>query len=105
MILVNIGLDRPDGLPRNTVPRVMAEIAKAGWRVDRWRMAQSATEPTIAAVIDTGDAWSGPGAVWMLAHALGQDAIAWCDETGTGHLTGPRADRWGAFDPAFWIAP
>lgn len=43
-------------------------------------------------------------AIYALAMVLGQDCIAvWNVEQQAGELIGPRADKWGRFDPARFL--
>lgn len=63
---------------------------------------QSDTEKTVVATVNHGgDAYAC--ANW-LAERLHQDCVAILDnETGEGRLVGPRAAKWGAFNPEFFF--
>ncbi len=67
------------------------------------RRAQSATEDTLVTICE-GAAQSVTDVATDLAYSLDQEAIALFNvETGVGELVGPYADRWGAFNPKFFI--
>jgi hypothetical protein len=100
---LNIGLHvaRGSDLPPLVVSRAVAEmmVAHRCGSLYRTRLAQSTTEPTLVVELPV----AAPDAtIHDLAIDLAQDCIAVRDATG-GRLIGPRASRWGAFDPAFFI--
>lgn len=102
--LLNIGLARAD-LPGgrqlfNTPEQVFSVLEAYGFRANTIAQYVSGTEPTIVihGVVPSANA------VYAVASLLNQDCIAVFDvEHQTGHLIGPAAEKWGAFDPAQFI--
>lgn len=99
--LLNIGADRKDG-PMVTA----AEIAKVFYRLDVRALRHEVREP-----LHNGDElthvvhvhrWNKDKAM-RISELLGQDCIAQYDlDRCEGALIGPRADKWGEFNPQFF---
>ena len=100
-VILNIGL-RID----STGEYIPASVAIAmahhrGIHCNRFRVAQSTTEPTL--ILEAADAsWT---AIHGLAVDLQQDCIAavWNNDIGTGLLCGPKAADWGGFNADYFI--
>lgn len=61
-------------------------------------------EVTLVAALVADDLLVQHELVYSLAVLLGQDCIAvYLPEQGIGHLIGPRADAWGAFDLDYFV--
>lgn len=113
MFTLNIGLNRPDG-GTNTVERVMDAVRRT-YPTDTGIHApltfhgpiNSNTEPTM--VVEVGAAgWNTVEAslVHRLSETLGQEAIAvYWNRSGKGYLVGPQAEKWGEFNPQFFLMP
>jgi len=104
-IQLNIGLNTNTG---STVSpsHVQCVLAESGLLTSQLRLAQSGTELTYCATVLVEEPLMGislEGTLFDIAGVLDQDCIAWIDESGTGHLTGPQAAKWGAFDPAQFL--
>lgn len=77
------------------------------WKVLAGKVVASGTEPTLVAwvAVPTGGfASTIARRIERLCGVLGQEAIAWRELDGTGHLDGPGKANWGGkFDPAYFI--
>lgn len=113
-VILNIGLD---GVPVNGEtytngqrnPRVVEQLMEAvhaarglGFEVGTTRLLQSDSEPTV--VLSCKTPAGNSIAVHQLAQRLNQDCIAVYDPARQhGELIGPNAEKWGAFNPAFFL--
>ena len=101
-ITLNIGLNTNTGghvssIEALTYLRFLGELESS-------RLAQSATEETLVAVVTTDqDFPSLVKLIQTLADILKQACIAWRDESGGGYLTGDRAAEWAPFNPEFFL--
>lgn len=108
---INIGLAREGTYPltpREALTALYAasfvdhdDLTKRFFRIDRYTVAQSATEPTLVVGIETYRCVEAVLAT--LSQELSQDCIALRSQYGDGHLIGPRADKWGVFNPEYFI--
>jgi hypothetical protein len=103
--ILNIGLarDGKENLSGNTVRDALRE---AGIPVQGAATFNSDTEPTIVVEIDASQVLHHQlaGAVWSLAKALEQECIGvYGTHIGKGALIGPRADKWGEFNPEYFL--
>lgn len=104
-LILNIGLAR-EGKP-DIGPCVALNVLRAnGFIVEASKLDVSDTERTLVAVVDHQPvgATKASSELYFAAHRLGQDCVAVLGDDG-GALIGPRADKWGAFNPAFFIMP
>jgi hypothetical protein len=102
--ILNIGLDV------NATRLLAAHVVKqlvvaADFVINADRLVESDTEPTL--VLDV-TSLSGPSLTLAqlraLATDLEQDCIAvYRPKTGNGALVGPRADKWGPFNPQYFF--
>lgn len=106
---LNIGLAR-EGEPDNSAPDTLAqlmllELDDPNAEVITWSVVTSDTEKTvIAAVYLPGGVTITHNRIAALAETLGQDCIAaYCENTRTGALLGPRAAQWGEFNPEYFF--
>lgn len=113
-VILNIGLD---GVPVNgetytngqrnplEVEQLLVAVKTARalrFVVKRVSLLQSDSEPT--AVVLCEPPAGNSIAVHQLAQRLNQDCIAVYDATlRRGELIGPNAEKWGAFNPAFFL--
>lgn len=102
--MLNIGLNVSDAdgnLVRTlTAHEALCRLRECGVKVNNRAQHNSATERTLVAHGVVPSAM----AVDSVARALGQDCIAvWNVEQQAGELIGPRADKWGQFDPARFL--
>ena len=102
-LILNIGLDVQ--ATRQIAAHVALEIVKAnGFIVHSSKVIESDTEPTL--VVEVSGYGSLRKALETISTDLHQDCIAvWVPESAVGRLVGPRADKWGAFNPEFFIMP
>jgi hypothetical protein len=116
-LILNIGLEGvpvqmsyTNGVPIPLVTRqflaTVQTVRAAGFRIQKAFIAQSDTEPTAVLSVDDHDDPGLDNRIDMLSTALGQDCIAvWNLYESFGQLIGPRADKWGEFNPKFFIMP
>jgi hypothetical protein len=73
------------------------------------QLLDSDTEPTLVVTVHTGELpvdVAPSQAIFCASKALGQDCIAaYIPARDVGRLIGPRADKWGAFNPEFFLMP
>ena len=105
MLLLNIGTRIGSTDMHLTLPEIVQATERAGLQIKTLAVHQSPDGTERSVVIGVR---SGPvevsGAVRGLATVLGQDCIAvWSPRGSFGKLIGPRADAWGAFDPAMFV--
>jgi hypothetical protein len=111
-LIINVGLDVTDAAgtvrksalsERHVVETLRGWIGNNSIFVDQTAIHTSDTESTL--VLSVFVAERTP-LLWFAAAAaeLGQDCIAVFDpSTGVGNLLGPRAEKWGAFNPEFFL--
>lgn len=103
-LLVNVGLNTSSG---GTVPADFARkvLAHYGFEVTRYAVLTSDTEPTLVASVNKAYVWTNT--VYLLtrvAEDLDQDCIAaYSEAAGKGKLIGPRAAKWGEFNPEYFF--
>lgn len=107
-VILNIGLDAK--ATPSIASHVALEIVKAnGFLVRKHAVHRSDTEQTLVVVGRVDPTQSVPlltPVSYRIALDLQQDCIAvWRTNPDQGRLIGPRAARWGAFDPALFIMP
>lgn len=111
-VILNIGLDGIQVEPSFTngeqnpatitaAFRAVQVARQLGFRFEETKLLRSDSEPTLVARV----VCKNPNQdVAILAQHLNQDCIAVYDESSKrGALCGPRAERWGDFDPAFFF--
>ena len=101
--LLNIGVAR-EGQSNIGVGTVLRDLADISTIVS-YSVQHSETEDTVVALVQIpGDTREVANEIYFLAQALGQECIAvWNMATSAGALIGPRADKWGAFNPEFFL--
>jgi len=104
---LNIGLAAPTGGFLEAAV-VLQALSANGFFAHRSEVFDSDTEPTlVVSGHSAGDIFKSkdwPRAAYRVAEALGQDCIAvYCDDLGAGTLAGPRAPKWGDFNPKLFI--
>jgi len=97
---LNIGLDDPSGGPRLSVDEVLKAVKKAGGEVISSSVYASDTEPTLVVKLKTK---LDDKSATKLSTDLGQESIAQRFDDETGKIHGPQAEKWGEFDPKFFI--
>lgn len=108
-IMMNVGLAIAGERPEDSAAAAAdaaAVLARYGVLVDPARAAvvESSTEPTLVAAASLAGGVDPHAAIANAAVVLLQDAIAWRDADGTGHIDGPAADAWLPWDDAQWVA-
>jgi hypothetical protein len=104
--VLNIGLMSDlDGPITNE--RAIAALVNHDIRIERDVVLNSDTEPTLVAVVTMYDL---PFLCWQKLHGvaneLHQDCIAAYNvQSLKGALIGPRAEKWGDFNPAYFFMP
>ncbi len=104
--ILNIGLNSETDGPI-TPARALAALMANDIRIESDVVLNSDTEPTLVATVTMYDF---PALCWrklhQVANDLHQDCIAaWNPESMKGALIGPRAAKWGDFNPALFIMP
>lgn len=99
-LILNIGLMAPDGTEIAATAALRAmRAASIVWATARQH--QSSTENTLVVECDTTD-----DRVDLVACWLEQDCIAvWDRMHREGRMIGPRAAKWGEFDPSQFLLP
>jgi hypothetical protein len=97
-VVVNIGLDVPGG-GSITPEEAMAAIKAQGVEITASEVRTSATEPTLIARLSKA---LTPEQAEAVSAALKQEAIAQRVDR-EGGLFGPAAEKWGPFDPSFFL--
>lgn len=104
---LNIGLKPSEESSRRAAisrQEVLAAVRGAGFRVLAYHQAVSHTEPTAVVVVDRGVNQFLSQSCHNISVALSQDCIAvLSSDTGAGYLIGPRAEKWGEFNPDYFI--
>lgn len=113
-VILNIGLDgipftgesftngqrNPDAIERACT--ALQAARHRGLGVKEAKLLVSDTEPTL--VVRAEIQGYVHDAVYALAKQLNQDCIAgYLPDQDSGFLSGPRADKWGAFNPVFFF--
>lgn len=99
-LILNIGLKSEElgDIPAEKAFRVVEGMFG---QVFGSRIVQSDTEPTLVVDIESAGNMAG---VSHVAASLGQDCVAaYAPGLKTGMLLGPRADKWGEFNPEFFL--
>ncbi len=103
-VILNIGLAREgnSNIGQGTVLREV--IASFGAAAVTFK--HSDTEVTAVCCVEGFNPGHLRQQVEFLARLLGQDCIAVYEpKLGAGQLIGPRAEKWGTFNPEFFIMP
>lgn len=99
--VVNIGLNVNDG-STISAQEALSALKLAGAKVLSHSVRTSNTEPTLIAELAEP---LSPEKATALSATLKQDAIAQRLADGTGALYGPAADKWGPFNPEYFLGP
>ena len=106
-LTLNVGMDieSTEALSANVIREI---LAANGLLLGRDAVVQSDTERTLVIDVMPGPEITNPGrmhaALFLSAQDLRQDCIAaWNEQTRSGGLVGPRAAKWGAFNPEFFF--
>jgi acetolactate synthase regulatory subunit len=100
--ILNIGLAR-EGKANLKGISVLRVVRNTGFRVVAAATYVSNTEPTIVVEV-MNDSWIAEASAAVVAVRLGQDCIGVYNTlTGNGALIGPRADKWGEFNPEYFL--
>ena len=101
MHILNIGLELGATGALLSLPEVVQTLCRLGIQIRSLHVVESDTETTVVIATPTWDSH----AVATASTLLGQDCIACWTPTlpVKGHLLGPRAEAWGAFNPRFFI--
>lgn len=99
--VVNIGLNVNDG-STISAQEALSALKLAGASVLSHQVRESNTEPTLIAELAEP---LSPEKATALSATLKQDAIAQRLADGTGALYGPAADKWGPFNPEYFLEP
>jgi len=113
MLTLNIGLNvaahnAPNGKAfQLSVPSVLKHL-EIRMSVHDVRTYRSNTEDTLVVVAQYGSTIPHRMRVQAIAGDLMQDAIAYTarelsEDEATGYVVGPRAEKWGEFNPAYFI--
>jgi hypothetical protein len=101
-LILNIGL-KSDELGDISVEKALRAVEGSFGMPFAQRVVQSDTEPTLVVAVESGTGYAG---CYGIARYLGQDCIAaYAPVRREGHLIGPCADKWGAFNPEFFFMP
>ena len=109
--VLNIGLAREakSNIGTGTALRALMDLERmsANDELIDYSIQQSETETTVVAIVDIrGNPEDVLTKVFRLSQILEQDCIAMYNlVTKEGALVGPRADKWGAFNPEFFLLP
>ena len=102
---LNIGLNAGDvanGIKPIDQNAVLAAIKKNGGEVTGSTVHQSGTEPTLVATLKKP---MSDDAMHQLALDTQQEAIPQLKANGEGKLHGPAAEKWGDFNPDYFLTP
>lgn len=109
--VLNIGLAREgkSNVGTGTALRELLNLERmsANDELIDYSVQQSETETTVVAIVDIrGNPADVLTKVFRLSQVLEQDCIAMYNlVTKEGALVGPRAGKWGAFNPEFFLLP
>lgn len=100
-LILNIGLIRQDG----TLSIDAMAAVQAYFTVVQHAVQQSDTEPTLVVEVERrGNIINTANAIFILAELLDQECIAVYNcSSQMGALIGPKADKWGAFNPDYFV--
>jgi hypothetical protein len=99
--ILNIGLAR-DGKENLTALDALVSLSCADIKVVEAKVYDSDSEPTLVARVSK-ETFLRTAVNWV-AIGLEQDCIGLYDAiTGKGQLIGPRADKWGEFNPEYFL--
>lgn len=107
-LTLNIGLDGIDA-PASHAAIVASRTLRAnGFDLVAAHTHNSHTERTLVVTVErnglASNATSNRAAIYTVAEALNQDCIAvYNPSRQTGLLIGPRAEKWGEFNPEFFL--
>ena len=106
-LTLNVGMDieSTEALSAQVIREI---LVTNGLLLGRDAVVQSDTERTLVIDVMPGPEITNPGrmhaALFLSAQDLRQDCIAaWNEQTRSGGLVGPRAAKWGAFNPEFFF--
>ena len=103
IIQLNIGLNDSDGLPLNVHTACLA-CESYGFSILASRVFESPAGGENVLVISAQYRGSDlTASIYALAVNLRQDCIAVYHGGGRGELIGPNAEKWGAFNPAYFL--
>jgi hypothetical protein len=100
--VINIGLDIGDKKGALSPEQVKEVLKRYGVKVAGFELKQSNTENTFVGTI-TGNLDQAKGDA--ISRELQQEAIAFRNAEGQGTLYGPSAEKWGPFNPDYFIEP
>ena len=102
--ILNIGLAR-EGKPSLTPQSARKNLRSTGFIIGSSCVVRSDTELTLVAQGKfDGTLNAVEDDVWAASAVLEQDCIGVYDtNTGKGALIGPRADKWGEFNPEYFL--
>ena len=102
---INIGLDVPNKAVNHTAQQAKAlALLQETFSHVQWRVAHSATEPTLVASFTAAQSRVYAEAL-RISEALEQDCVAvFNTQRQVGALVGPKAAEWGLFNKAYFIA-
>jgi len=106
-LTLNVGMDieSTEALSAQVIREI---LAANGLLLGRQSVVQSDTEKTLVVEVTPGPEITSAArmhaALFLSAQDLRQDCIAvWSEQTRSGGLVGPRASKWGAFNPEFFF--
>lgn len=99
-IIINIGLNRADTGGKNTSRDVLKELLPLTFGFISANVHKSDTEDTLVVEANVIDLVS----LWSFIEKWGQECIA-VTQGAEGFLYGPQAEKWGKFNPAFFLLP
>jgi hypothetical protein len=101
-VILNIGLNRADRpTEKNTSRDVLKDLLALTFGFISANVHESDTEDTLVVEARTFDLVS----LWTLIEKWGQDCIAVSIGEDHGFLYGPQADKWGPFNPEYFLLP
>lgn len=102
-IILNIGLAH-NGNSNLCVGAVLIDLAN-NFGIIKYAIHHSDTEMTVVAELESlGNVVSIANSIFHLADIWGQDCVATYNcSTGNGALIGPRSDKWGSFNPDYFL--
>lgn len=104
-IILNIGTQAFNKSHTRTSGVIVEACRASGLTLTQSEFRQSDTELTLVARAEYDGTDDLTATIYNLALALDQGCIAWLDAGGIGHLTGPQAEQWGAFNREFFLFP
>lgn len=104
-LILNIGTAAFNHSHTLTSGAIIEACQAAGFTLTQSEFRQSDSELTLVARAEYDGADNLTATIYNLALALDQACIAWLDCGGIGHLTGPGAEQWGAFNRDYFLFP